>query len=126
MIVVSIIGILAAVALPSYVDYLRRGKIVDATNTLASSRARMEQYYQDNRKYDGDSSPCKSIAGVGDFTFECSYEADSYTIKAKGTGSMTGFAYTINEKGYMATTALPTAWGTTGDGCWITRKGGTC
>ena len=34
MIVVAVIGILAAVALPAYSDYVRRGQVVDATNAL--------------------------------------------------------------------------------------------
>jgi len=130
MIVVAIIGILAAVALPSYVDYLRRGKIVDATNTLSALRAKMEQYYQDNRKYSAtdSASPCGStIANVGSFKFACSgVDADSYTITATGMDSMSEFAYTIDEKGGMETTALPSSWGTAGSDCWITRKGGTC
>ena len=38
MIVVAIIAILAMIALPSYSDYLKRGRIVDATNQLYSYR----------------------------------------------------------------------------------------
>ena len=49
MITVAIIGILAAVAYPGYQDYVIRGKIPEATNTLSSTRVRLEQYYKDNR-----------------------------------------------------------------------------
>lgn len=41
LIVVAIIGILAAVALPSYNDYVTRGKIPDATSNLAVMRVRL-------------------------------------------------------------------------------------
>jgi len=127
MIVVAIIGILAAVALPSYLDYLRRGKLVDATNTLSALRAKMEQYYQDNRKYDGDSSPCAStIAPVRDFSFSCDYKSTKYTITATGTGSVADFVYTIDQDATMATTGLPSTWGSVPATCWITRPGGTC
>ncbi len=65
MIVVAIIAILAAVALPSYRDYVLRGNLVDGTQQLAAYRAQMEQYYQDARTY-ADSgtaykSPCSSL-----------------------------------------------------------------
>src|SRR5690606_1858627 len=56
MITVAIIAILAAVAVPSYQDYVRRGKVTEATATLAQFRIKMEQYFQDNQTYelDGD------------------------------------------------------------------------
>ncbi len=40
MITVTIIGILAAVALPAYNDYIRRGKLPEAFSELSSYRAR--------------------------------------------------------------------------------------
>jgi type IV pilus assembly protein PilE len=126
MIVVAIVGILAAVALPSYLDYLRRGKLVDGTTTLSALRARMEQYYLDNRKYNGDGSPCKNPSDVGAFAFECEYNKSSYTITATGSGSVADFAYTIDQDGVMATTALPSTWGTPSGKCWIIRPGSSC
>lgn len=126
MIVVAIVGILAAVALPSYLDYVRRGKLVDATNTLSAVRARMEQYYLDNRKYDGSGSPCASISNAGDFSFSCEYDATTYVITATGSGSVSEFSYTIDQDGAMATTGLPTTWGSATTGCWITRQGNSC
>ncbi len=60
MVVVAIIGILAAVAIPAYSNYVKRGKISEATSNLASMRVKMEQYYQDNRTYQ--SSPVNATA----------------------------------------------------------------
>jgi prepilin-type N-terminal cleavage/methylation domain-containing protein len=51
MIVVVIIGILSAIAIPSYTDYLTRSRITQATSGLAERRTRMEQYFQDNHFY---------------------------------------------------------------------------
>ena len=51
MIVVVIIGIIAAIAIPSYQDYVRRAQITEATNGLSDLRVRMEQFFQDNRTY---------------------------------------------------------------------------
>jgi type IV pilus assembly protein PilE len=123
MIVVAIIGILAAVALPSYRDYVIRGKLVDATNSLSATRAKMEQYYQDNRVYSADTC---TVGTVGAFTVDCAVkDGTTYLITATGAGSADGFVFTIDEKGNKKTTGLPTGWGSTG-ACWIMRKGDTC
>ena len=125
MITVAIIAILAAVAVPSYQDYVRRGKITEATSTLADLRIKMEQYYQDNRTYiDG---PCAPPAGIAKyFNFECSSgpSEDTYTIKATGIAAqgMNGYSYTIDQNN-AKTSTVP---GGTGASCWITKKGESC
>ena len=53
MIAVAIIAILAAIAIPSYSDYVRRGRITEAISTLSGMRVKMEQFFQDNRTYAG-------------------------------------------------------------------------
>lgn len=111
MITVAIIGILAAVALPSYRDYVLRGQLVDATNALASMRARMEQFYQDNRTYVG--GPCATSATVKTFTVVCNsadISATAFKVTATGSGATAGFTYTINQIG-TTTSAVSSAWG---------------
>ena len=51
MITVAVIAILAAVALPSYIDYVTRSRIVEAKTNLTDMRTRLEQYFLDNRAY---------------------------------------------------------------------------
>ncbi len=51
MIVVAVIAILAAIAIPMFADYVMRGKIVDATAHLGDLRTQMEKYFMDNRTY---------------------------------------------------------------------------
>jgi type IV pilus assembly protein PilE len=127
MIVVAIVGILAMIAVPSYNDYVVRGKIPDATSNLATKRVQMEQFFQDNRTYVG-ASACTADTGISqNFNFSCSPAPTqtTYTLQALGKGSMTGFTYTINEQNAKATTAAPTGW--TGSAtCWVTKKGGIC
>jgi type IV pilus assembly protein PilE len=137
MIVVVIIAILASIALPSYQDYVVRGKITEATANLGSLRVNMEQYYQDNRKYDNGSPTCGVAMPTRDikyFTFTCSTSTASgagdqqYSILATGnaTGGMNGFVYSIDQSNNKTTTiASPVdtnAWGTGDATCWVIRK----
>jgi len=141
MIVVAIIGILTAIALPSYRNYVIRGKLVAGTNALANMRAQMEQYYQDNRTYATVSAtivtPCVAhpvIASSGTpFNVGCSATSDvptaiAYTLRATGTGTVAGAEYTIDQYNNMTTVHFPTSWGPvpSNNGCWIMRKGDSC
>lgn len=123
MIVLAVIAILAAVAMPNYADYVRTGKAVEATAVLADQRVKMEQFFQDNRTYAG--GPCVPPAGSAmHFNFNCIAEANSYTITATGLGSagMAGYTYTVNHNN-LKTSSLP---GGTSGNCWLTKKNTTC
>lgn len=119
MVVVAIIGILAAVALPAYNDYIIRGRLAEATSTLPDARVKMEQFFQDNRTYVGGPCPAQTTS----FTFACSnLTASTYTITATGRGNISAYSYTINESNTRAST---TPWGNS-TSCWVVNKGGRC
>lgn len=132
MVVVAIIGILAAIAVPVYTDYITRGKIPEATSALASMRIKLEQYYQDNRNYGSTANLC-GVANPSsqNFTYKCTWGADgtdqSYLVTATGVPArgMDGFIYTINEAG-ARTSTMSTKWGGATANCWVTQKGGGC
>lgn len=131
MITVAIIGILSAIALPAYTDYITRGRIPEATSQLAAKQVRMEQWFQDSRTYRA-ASGTDCYIGASDttsskyFTFSCAASsATAYTITATGTGAMSGFVYTVNQNGDKATTGVPTGWSTS-TSCWVIKKGGVC
>lgn len=44
MIVIAIIGILAAVAIPAYTDYLKRSKVAEAIGLMAGLKTPVEEY----------------------------------------------------------------------------------
>ena len=51
MIVVAIIGILAAVAFPNYQNYTREARRTDAQNTLLTLSNNLEKHFSDNNTY---------------------------------------------------------------------------
>lgn len=51
MIVVLIMGILAAITYPSYTQYVLRGKRTEGRAMLMDSAAKLERYYSDNNRY---------------------------------------------------------------------------
>ncbi|OQA31273.1 MAG: Fimbrial protein precursor [Betaproteobacteria bacterium ADurb.Bin341] len=124
MIVVAVIGILAAVALPAYNDYVIRGRLSEATSALADGRVKMEQWFQDNKTYVG--GPCP--AATDSFTFDCSGSTVStYTITANGSSAdVSSFHFTINQNNVRTTTGLKSGWGSVPQNCWITKKGASC
>lgn len=138
MITVAIIGILAAIALPSYRQYVLRGQVVDATNGLSVMRANMERFFQDNRKYTTTGSfiaPCAPETPLanrtfGNFEVTCSGGSladTSYTLTATGKGPVNGAIYTLRQDNVRATTGVPTGsgWSTCAT-AWIVSKGQAC
>ena len=51
MIVVAIVAILGAIALPAYQDYTRKARRADAQTSLMSLRDRQEAYFSNNNTY---------------------------------------------------------------------------
>jgi type IV pilus assembly protein PilE len=143
MVVVAIVAILASIALPSYTNYLMRGKITEAVANLGDLRVKMEQFYLDNRKYNGAvAGTCgvamPSGANIKYFTFTCASSTSSgagdqrYTVTATGgiTGAdqaMAGFTYTVDQANVKATTIASPAntskWGTGNAACWVVKPG---
>jgi type IV pilus assembly protein PilE len=128
LITVAIIAILAAVAIPSYRNYAIRGKIPEATATLASKRVKMEQFYQDTRSYKDaaagkdDSTTSKNF----DFTSKGSLTDTGYTLYAVGKGSMAGFQYQIDQAGVKKSDVTGVSGWTGNANCWVTKQGGQC
>lgn len=133
MIVVAIIAILAAIAIPLYSDYVLRGKLVDGLNGLTFVRTKMEQFYLDNRTYMTTGSytaPCSDTSNQtwGTFSVSCTtLTASTYILQASGSGVTSGFVYTLDQTNTKGTTSTSTKWGSLASTtCWIVRKGGGC
>jgi type IV pilus assembly protein PilE len=129
MIVVAIVAILAAIALPNYADYVKRGKIIEATSALSDLRTRYEQFFLDNRTYVGGCVIIKPVVNTARaFDIDCSNESVStYTGTATGKAGegMGNFAYTINQNNQKASTITESGWSASAN-CWTIRKDGSC
>ena len=136
MIVVAIVGILAAVALPQYSQYIMRGNVQEATSRLSDVRTRLEMAYNDSRSYirtgvcatdaNGDTGAAGRL-NTERFVFTCTSPAggQSFLATATGIGSMVGFIYTIDQSNLQRTTGLGGGWGgTIPANRWVTKKGG--
>ena len=136
MLVVAIIAVLAAFALPQYRDYVLRGQLVEASNGLSSLRANMERYYQDNRTYADVlplRAPCNSLDPAtrtfGKFSIACEgvRDASVYTLVATGSGPTANFVYTVNQADVRTSRTFGvTGWGTNGSPCWVLSRGQAC
>jgi type IV pilus assembly protein PilE len=128
--VVAIIGILAAIAIPQYQDYVLRANIQEATSTLSDFRTRMEQSYQDNRTYAGAAGPAGCAladpAPTARWAFACTLPVaggQTFLVTAIGASTMLNFSYDINEANVRNST-VNARWGGTTATRWVTSKGG--
>ena len=130
MIVAALVGVLAALALPSYETYIKRSRILDAVTRLADARARMDDYYLDQRTYVDDAGHCGVPAATSTtdyFIVECQATSTTFLVTASGmaTKGMSAFVYTIDHAGHRATISVPGGW-SRADDCWTIRKDGLC
>lgn len=133
MITVAIIAILAAIAIPSYSEYVRRGRITEAIAGLSGMRVKMEQFFQDNRTYAGacTAGTVAPLPASINFTYACpvlSGAPPQYTITATGNAgtSLEGFQYVIDETNTRSTVmTAPSTWPSNA-GCWVLKKDGSC
>ncbi|MES2160029.1 MAG: type IV pilin protein [Pseudomonadota bacterium] len=126
MIAVAIVGILMAVALPAYSDYVTRGRLSEAFTALGGAQPSAEQFWSNSRTYVGFNGAGNFPSNTAYFTYALSgATASGYTLTATGIGKMAGFVYTIDQNGTHATTGSPSGWGVSAS-CWVDHKGGAC
>ena len=99
-IVVAIIAILSAIAVPAYTGYMKTARMTEAKNNIAALALAEEEFYLENNRYfyktgtnlqlsneSGGLWTATGTDGVVNFTYTVSGANTSYTITATGTGA---------------------------------------
>ena len=116
MIVVAIVGILASVAFPSYVESVRKSNRADAKSTMLQVASQEERYYTENNVYGtvtaigNAASPVQSSSGKHNITVVTANANATYIITATpvtadsicGNLTLTNTGVTANSVGAAA------------------------
>jgi type IV pilus assembly protein PilE len=105
MIVVAIVGILAAIAYPSYQEQIRSSRRGDCAGALAGLANAMERFYTMNNTYEGAAdvatgapdpallgypATCPVDGGTATYDLTIAATASTFTVSAAPTGAQTG------------------------------------
>jgi type IV pilus assembly protein PilA len=130
MIVVAIIGILAAIAIPQYQDYVTRSRWADAVTSVASFKTSIAECAQNNNNT---LTSCDTTAELTDFGGGTvpSIKYDNTAVTLTGTTAAIVITSTNNQLGSCTVTLTPTvntgniSWdgSTAGTGCTKSKTG---
>lgn len=123
MVVVAIIAILAAIALPAYEDFILRSKIRAAQSDLLALSANVENYRQRTLVYPGQTlADTSAVTGTfpgwapsskrADFGFSYGSHASGYELTAAGVGGrLAGCTITLTASNERTTAGCPAGGG---------------
>lgn len=101
MVVIVIIGVLAALAIPAYTDYLVRSRVSELLNVGSTAQTAIAEYRLTNNAMPS------SIAQVGITSISSQY-VSSVDVGANGVITITGNQTTLGSGGALAITLTPT------------------
>lgn len=103
MITVAIIGILAAIAYPSYIEQVRKSRRADAKAALVTAAQTMERFYTENNSYAAATAGDAVGSTITDHAPTDRPHADrTYDIALNPAPTATGFTITATRTGSQA------------------------
>ena len=117
MIVVAIIGILAAIAIPAYQDYTIRAQVTEGLNLADGVKVAVADYYTQNGKYPAADLTTASTAGGLNFDAPATGKYSTVQLGTKGALTATFSSQT----GFVANKKLDTL--TVGVSPWLSKNG---
>jgi type IV pilus assembly protein PilE len=121
MIVVAVVAILAAIAIPSFASQMRKGRRAEAISTIQDAQIRLERWRVDHRDYTNNPAsanyPAPTDTTYYDFTLTANAATpNNYTLVADAIGDqdndVCGTLTITNINGRISKTAATTT------GCW--------
>jgi type IV pilus assembly protein PilE len=128
MIAVGIVGILAAIAIPSYSAYVKRANRTDATRALTFTAQALERCYSQNFTYAVATCPAAAVSpttspqGYYSITITVTagppqtYSLTAVPVLSPQTGDTTCTSFTVDNTGLQSATPAgntQTCWGST-------------
>lgn len=88
MVVVAIVGILAAIAIPSYTQYIETSRRTDATTSLLDCASKLEREFTSKNRYDTNTVAvtCGASSIEAFYTIGGAVTATTYALTATATG----------------------------------------
>ena len=83
MIVVAIIGVLAAVAIPQYQNYVARAQVAEGFSLVASGKMAVAEYYNETGNYPADNATARLGAAntiIGKYVGSVTVDAGKLTV----------------------------------------------
>jgi len=96
MITVAIIAILSAIAMPSYLDYVRKGKRADARAQIQAASIAQEKYRLNNATYANTTAAIATACGTATVGCACPSEQGNYCLAAPTVVSGSTYTLTAN------------------------------
>ena len=115
MIVVAIIGILAAIAIPAYQDYIARSKVTELATAGDACKASVSEYAQSSNALPADLATSGCSSNVTDYVASLDVAAGVITVTAGGTKSASLPSTVVGQ----TLTLTPTLSATAGTVTWV-------